>query len=173
MSKLQTNNRITHGPPFDAKDSVFWFPAPHSTAAKPVALSPSNPAKVLMPRLTASSTLSSALGAANVASSSTSISQVRKLDLHFPAAFVDEQKKLTIIDGASSDSHRKFILQDLNVTRLNRIHKHLWFAVCQFAPGRCTTSYVLADRSSLLSKQTFIWSGRIALCSSNPCRSIS
>lgn len=45
-----------------------------------------------------------------------------------PVAFGGPEKYLSVIEHAASSSFFEFVRQDLNVKRLNDVHKHLWLA---------------------------------------------
>src|SRR5438045_2629062 len=65
---------------------------------------------------------------ASHASQTSSLSQPQPLTLTLPAAYHDNDNVLQTIDLPGSLTFKKFLQWDLDVSRLNKVHKHLWMA---------------------------------------------
>jgi uncharacterized membrane protein len=79
--------------------------------------------------------------------------------LILPSAYHDDRRSLKTIDRHDSTSFGAYLKHDLNVQRLNKVHKHLWLAGLPQI-SRTLHSHIMIGRQVLLSERAdlhLIW----------------
>lgn len=81
--------------------------------------------------------------------------------LILPSAYINDKRTLEVVDRSNSHNFQRYLQHDLNVSRLNKIHKHLWLAGLPQA-SRQLHSHVMIGRDIIITERAdlhLVWNG--------------